>query len=212
MSAANCKIPPTTVALQIGSKFIAVDWRVSLDRSGQQQCCPGGKRRDRLCSGQGGSGGFRRERHRQYRHPGWADTILTTGCAGGKRCRAGSGLRLCRRFRLFAKYYPDAPYAEGVVVISSEHFYTDDAEAADAINPVTIHAVALLLARVRETRAYISVELPKAFYDLADPGPDKGKTEGFIREMAGVKVNLDLYPIPPEAEKKEGVPAAPSPR
>ena len=110
-------------------------------------------------------------------------------------------------FGFFAKYYPDAPYAEGVIVISNEGFYTADAAAADAINPVTIHAVALLLSRVRETREYVSIELPKAFYELANPGPDKGISEKMLSQLANAGMNEDLYPIPEEAVKKEGVPA-----
>lgn len=207
MSAANCKIPPTTVALQIGSKFIAVDWRVSRIDPDNSSVVPVVKDGTAYVPAKAVAEAFGGSVTGNTVTLGGQTLSLLQDAPEENGAVLVPASAFADAFGFFAKYYPDAPYAEGVVVISSEHFYTDDAEAADAINPVTIHAVALLLARVRETRAYISVELPKAFYDLADPGPDKGKTEGFIREMAGVKVNLDLYPIPPEAEKKEGVPA-----
>lgn len=205
MSTINSTITPATVALQIGSKFIAVDWRVSRIDPDNGGVVPVVKNDVAYVPIQAVAEAF-------------GGTVAGDVVSlGGKTLSLqdapvenGAVLvpitALADTFGLFAKYYPDDPYAEGVVVISSEHFYTDDAAAPDVINPVTIHAVALLLARVRETRAYISVELPQAFYDLANPGLDKGISEGLMKELGNAAVNLDLYPIPPEAEKKEGVP------
>ena len=126
-------------------------------------------------------------------------------------------------FGLFAKYYPNAPYAEGVVVISNEDLSEkkgtagainalgvkeDSAGESDEINPVTIHAVAQLLARVNETREYISMEVPKAIFDLADPGTDKGRSPGDLLALSPeyLMKNMDLYPLPDEAVVKDGVP------
>ena len=192
----NCKngsagIPDTTVALKIGSKYMGIGWRVTqldmdnghvvpVDRDGVAYIPV-----KAVAEVFGVSGDE------------LTDTIEENGVLLVPISSfAGS-------FGLFGKYYPDAPYAEGVVILSNEKAFTADPVAANAVNPVTVHAVALLLARVRETRKYISIELPQAIFDLVNPGVDKGMSQKDMGVFATGRINLDLFPIPVEAEKKD---------
>lgn len=194
-----------TVALKIGSKFMGIGWRVTRIDPDNGSVVPVEKDGVAYVPAKAVAEAF-----------GGAvtgDTVTIGGRSLSLRdalVENGAALlpvsAFAQSFGFFARYYPDAPYAEGVIVLSNEFFYTAVPMGANTINPVTIHAVALLLARVRETREYISIELPKAFYELADPGQDKGVSEKFTRDVAHANINEDLYPIPAEAEKKDGVP------
>lgn len=197
--------PDTTVALKVGSKFMAINWRVTqadMDNGGIVPVERDGTAYVPAKAVVEAFGGTVTEDAAIL-----GEKILKLNTAAKEN---GAVLipvsAFAEAFGFFAKYYPNAPYAEGIIVISNEGFYTADAAAADTINPVTIHAVALLLSRVRKTREYVSIELPKAFYDLADPGPDKGISEKMMQDFANAGMNLELYPIPEEATKKDGVP------
>lgn len=206
MSVNQTITPNVTVALKIGSKFMGVNWCVKRIDPDNGSVIPVEKEGTAYVPVKAVVEAF--------------GGVVTADSAvlGDKTlqlkdalCENGAAMLplscFAETFGFFTSYYTDAPYAEGVVVISNEFFYTAVSMGANTINPVTIHAVALLLARIRETREYISIELPKAFYDLADPGADKGVSEKFTRDVAHANINEDLYPIPAEAEKKEGVPA-----
>lgn len=205
MSANNTTVPQTTVALHIGSKFIGINWmvtRIDLDNSKAVPVKKDGTAYVPVQAVVKAFGGTVDETSAVIGD----QTMSLENAVEENGALLVPASAFAESFGFFAKYYPDAPYAEDIIVISNEYFYTDDAAAAEAIDPVTIHAVVQLLARVRESRKYVNIEIPQAFYDLADPGQDKGMSEKCIKSLSIANINEALYPIPAEAEKKAGVP------
>lgn len=187
--------PSTTVAMKVGSKFMGIDWRVTQLDMDNGCVVPVDKEGVAWIPVAAAAAAF------------GAPAEAVAGAVEENGVLMAPLSAVAESLGLFGKYYPDAPYAEGVILLSNAATFTADAAEAEAINPVTTHAAAQLLARVRETRQYVSIELPKAIFDLANPGPDKGMTQRDMAVFASAGTNLDLFPIPAEAEEKEGVPA-----
>lgn len=107
-------------------------------------------------------------------------------------------------FGLDTVFYADTPYADGVFAIGREQLSIFE-------GPNAVPSVEVLLCRVNNLREYVSMEVPKALYDLIDvmPGIDlpdhDALTMGFVPEYA--QKYEDLYEVPEEATRREGVPA-----
>lgn len=216
------KIPPTTVALKVGSKFMGIGWSVHQIDTDCGSVVPVEKEGVAYIPVKAVVEAF-----------GGAVTE-DAAVLGEKVLKLSDAVvengvvmvplsAVAEAFDLFAEYYPDAPYAEGVIVISNEDLSEKKGTAKkinamgvsvagdteeSGINPVTITAVAQLLTRVHERRAYVSVEVPKAIFDLANPGPDRGKSAGDLQALSPeyLMKNMDLYPVPDTFIAKDGVP------
>lgn len=222
MSTKNGTIARTSVALKVNSKFMGIGWRVTQIDMDDGHVVPV-------------------EKNGTAYVPVKAVVEAFGGTAAGDTAVLGEKTLSLKdaltengtvmlpvsafadAFGLFARYYPDAPHAEGVIVISNENLSSkrgtagtinalgvggDAAGEGGEINPVTIHAVAQLLTRVYERREYVSMEVPKAIFDLADPGTDKGQSPNDLVALSPEYLfkNMDLHPLPAEAVAKDGVP------
>ncbi len=106
-------------------------------------------------------------------------------------------------FGLDTVHYTEDPHFKDVFVISKT-----DLSAFPL--PQNVMAVECLTAREKNLREYVSMEVPKALFDLANPLPviDMPAPDQLtIGTMDYVMKYSELYPFPEEAVKREGVPS-----
>ena len=110
--------------------------------------------------------------------------------------------RLSEVYGLFVKLYDDKHF-EDVFVISRLDLSTYTL-------PQNVMAVECLMARIKNLREYVSMEVPKAVFDLGNPLPvidPPAQDRLTIMTPDYIAKNTQLYAPPVDAQPREGVPA-----
>ena len=105
-------------------------------------------------------------------------------------------------FGLFTAFYPNENHAKDVLALSKN-------DIAQCKSPLNLPAVECVLAKIKGLREYVSMEVPKALYDLANITPVIDVPEMDMLTMmnpAYTGKNSEFYPRPDAAYPKEGVP------
>lgn len=105
-------------------------------------------------------------------------------------------------FGLFTAFYPNEKHAKDVLVLSKK-------DLAVFKSPLNLYPVECLLTKVKGLREFVSMEVPKTLFELADIVPviDMPAMDALTMMDADYTgKNGELYPRPEEAYRKEGVP------
>ena len=104
-------------------------------------------------------------------------------------------------FGLFTAYYPDENHAKDVLVLSKK-------DLSAFSSPLKLYPVECLLNKVKGLREYVSMEVPKVLYELANLSPVTGfpAKDAVTSHPDYFNKNAELYPATEVFSPKEGVP------
>ena len=105
-------------------------------------------------------------------------------------------------FGLFTAYYPNENHAKDVLVFSKR-------DLAEIRSPLNLPPVECLLTKIKKLREFVSMEVPKALFDLANLTPviDLPEMDRLtMQDPEYIGKYAELYPTPEVAYQKEGVP------